>query len=127
MKEDKTMKNLPPDLIAKAKAAKSAEELLDLAKANNVALTEEEAKSCFEQLNANGIVSDEELDIVAGGCGDDIQPGDRVEVGERSCLKCRCRYGTYAIAPHTGYYIVNCERCGSIIISSFDKSLIKKL
>ena len=37
------MKNLTPELIAKAKAAKSAEELLALAKDNNMELTEEEA------------------------------------------------------------------------------------
>ena len=61
------MKNLTPELIAKAKAAKSAEELLELAKANNVELTEEEAKTYFEQLNANGVVSDDELGAVAGG------------------------------------------------------------
>ena len=35
------MKNLTPELIAKAKTAKSAEELLALAKDNNVELTEE--------------------------------------------------------------------------------------
>ena len=61
------MKNLTPELIAKAKTAESAEELLALAKANNVELTEEEAKTYFEQLNANGAVSDDELGAVAGG------------------------------------------------------------
>ena len=61
------MKNLTPELIAKAQAAKSAEELLVLAKDNNMELTEEEAKTYFEQLNANGAVSDDELDGVAGG------------------------------------------------------------
>ena len=61
------MKNLTPELIAKAKAAKSAEELFELAKENNVELTEEEAKTYFEQLNANGAVSDDELEAVAGG------------------------------------------------------------
>ena len=61
------MKNLTPELIAKAKAAKSAEELLTLAKKNNVEMTEEEAKTYFEQLNANGAVSDDELGAVAGG------------------------------------------------------------
>ena len=34
------MKNLTPELIEKAKNAKSAEELLELAKANNVEITE---------------------------------------------------------------------------------------
>ena len=37
------MTNYTPELIAKARAAKSAEELFELAKANNVELTEEEA------------------------------------------------------------------------------------
>ena len=69
--ENKIMKNLTPELIAKAKAAKSAEELLALAKANNVELTETEAKICFEQLHANGAVADDELEAVSGGfnCG----------------------------------------------------------
>ena len=71
------MKNFTPKLITKAKATKSAEELLTLAKANNVELTEDEAKTYFEQLNANGAVSDDELELVAGGglfgisCSDD--------------------------------------------------------
>lgn len=63
------MKNLTPELIRKAKAAKSAEELLELAKANDVELAEEEARIYFEQLNAVGKVSDDELDSVAGGDG----------------------------------------------------------
>ena len=61
------MKNFTPELIAKAKTAKSAEELLELAKVNNVELTETEAKTYFAQLNANGAVSDVERAAVAGG------------------------------------------------------------
>ena len=61
------MMNLTPELIAKAKAAKSAEELLELAKANDVELTAEEAKICFEQLHTSGAVSDDELEAVVGG------------------------------------------------------------
>ena len=61
------MKNLTPELIAKAKAAKSREELLALAKENGIELTEEEAKKYFEQLNTNGAVSDDELEAVSGG------------------------------------------------------------
>ena len=61
------MNNLTPELIAKAKAATSAEELLDLAKENGLELSEEEAKTCFEQLHANVEVSDDELEAVSGG------------------------------------------------------------
>ena len=74
------MKNFTPELIGKAKTAKSAEELLALAKANNVELTAEEAKTYFEQLNATDAVADDELDVVAGSgsC-----PGENVP-----CPKC---------------------------------------
>ena len=65
------MKNINPDLIAKARATKSVEELLELAKANNIELTEKEAKTYFAQLNANGAVSDDELNAVSGGNEED--------------------------------------------------------
>lgn len=57
------------ELIEKAKTAKSAEELLAMAKAENIELTEEEAAKAFAELNKSGELSDEELDNVAGGCG----------------------------------------------------------
>ena len=67
------MKNLTPELIAKAKTVKSAEELLELAKENKVELTETEANTYFAQLGANGAVTDNELESVSGGfnCGDE--------------------------------------------------------
>ena len=61
------MENLTPELIAKARAAKSTEELLELAKENGVEITEEEAKTFYEQLHTNGAVADDELEAVAGG------------------------------------------------------------
>ena len=81
------MKKFTPELIAKAKATKSVEELLDLAKANNVELTEDEAKTYFEQLNANGAVADDELDAVAGGaCGTDGEAEEETAEEERQAL-----------------------------------------
>ncbi len=70
------MKNeLTPELMEKAKAAKSAEELLSLAKENGIELTAERANAYFERINQNGELSDEELDGVAGGgCGKDHDP-----------------------------------------------------
>ena len=56
------------ELIAKAKEAKSPEELMALAKENSMELTEESAKAYFHQLNPKtGELSDDELDNVAGG------------------------------------------------------------
>ena len=59
--------NISKELIEKAKTAKTAEELLEMAKAEKIELTEEEAAKAFEELNKNGELSDEELDNVAGG------------------------------------------------------------
>ena len=60
------------ELITKAKAAKSVEQLLELAKASNVELSEEQAKDYFAKLNpTKGELSDDELDEVSGGgCGE---------------------------------------------------------
>ena len=98
------MKNFTPELIAKAKEAGRAEELLDIAKANDVELTAEEAKTYFEQLKANSAVSDDELDTVAGGsdggCGSDEDADEKVDekaeedvksINARPCPKCHAQ------------------------------------
>ena len=59
--------NITKELLEKAKTAKSAEELLAMAKAEKVELTEEEAAKAFAELNKTGELFDEELDNVAGG------------------------------------------------------------
>ena len=62
------MHNISPNLIEKAKTAKSAEELLEIAKENNVEMTADEAKTYFAQLGPkSGELSDDDLDAVAGG------------------------------------------------------------
>ena len=79
------MKNLTPEMIEKAKAAKTAEELLELAKANGVEMTADEAKTYFAQLNPkSGELDDDDLDNVAGGCGDPETPGEpKFNVGDQ--------------------------------------------
>ncbi len=62
--------NISKELLEKAKAAKSAEELAETAKAENVELTKEEAEKVFADLHKTGELSDEELDNVSGGCSD---------------------------------------------------------
>lgn len=139
------MKNLTPELIAKAKAAKSAEELLELAKANSVVLTEEEAKIYFEQLNATGVVSDDELDVVSGGngedekkCGEDtISQGDRLKLtGGKKCGDCGSTVGLAQQAfgldkIHTSGYTrplcVVCASCGKLIFDTIDVPYIEKI
>ena len=62
------------ELIEKAKTAKSAEELLAMAKAEGFELPEGEAKTVFSKLNKTGELSDEELNNVSGGCGSGDEP-----------------------------------------------------
>ena len=61
--------NITKELLEKAKTAKSAEELLEMAKAENIELSAEQAAKAFAELNKSGELSDEELDNVAGGGG----------------------------------------------------------
>ena len=57
---------LSHEIVEKAKAAESAEELLEIAKENGINMTADEAKTNFEQLNANSL-DDDLLEGVAGG------------------------------------------------------------
>ena len=81
--------NISKELIEKAKTAKSAEELIEMAKAENIELNAEEAAQALAKMNKNGELSDEELDNVAGGCGRDYEPsGDtpKYHVGDRLAM-----------------------------------------
>ncbi len=65
--------NLTPELISKAKAATSAEELIKIAEGEGVKLDEKDAEFFFSKMNeSGGELADEELEAVAGGgCGND--------------------------------------------------------
>ena len=120
------MNNLTPEMIEKAKAAKSAEALLEIAKANGADMTADEAKTYFAQLNPkSGELDDDDLDAVAGGagsCGDptneDIFPvGTKMRSKRGTCRMCNgiifrstFRYAT----PLSGDSLVPvCDSCGT--------------
>ena len=78
------------ELLEKARQANSAEELLALAKENNVEFTQEQAEAYFDQMNKSGELSDDELDNVAGGtCYKGKRPV--VTLGNR-CERWICKY-----------------------------------
>ena len=59
---------LTQEMMEKARAAKTAEERLEIAKANGVEMTEDEAKTYFAQLNPKSGELDEDLLVnVSGG------------------------------------------------------------
>lgn len=61
--------SLTPEMLAKAKAATSAQELMTLAKAQGIELEAQEAKRFFAALREKTTdeLNEEELDRVAGG------------------------------------------------------------
>ncbi len=80
------------ELIAKAKQAKTPEELLALAKESGIELTKEKADEYFKQLStSSGEIADEELENISGGCGGGYvagRPHPQFTVGESVLYIC---------------------------------------
>ena len=74
--------------MQKAKQAKTAEELLTIAKENGVELTEEQASEYFAELHKEGELTDDELDAVAGG----KDPDPKFSEYETVCFVNNTRY-----------------------------------
>ena len=113
------MKNFNAEMIEKAKIVKSAEELLELAKANGVEMTADEAATYFAQLNPkSGELDDDELDAVAGGaCADSndndnpvVGAGDTVQItsGE-TCSSCGGKIGI--VRQRKLRFYIGCNKC----------------
>ena len=66
--------NISKELIEKAKTAKTAEELLEMAKEESIEMSAEQAAEYFATIHASGELSDEEIDNVSGGCGSGDEP-----------------------------------------------------
>ena len=75
------------EMLEKAKTAKSAEELLAMAKAENIELTEKQAAKAFAEFNKTGELSDEELDNVAGGCDEFKETKWKYNIGDCVIIK----------------------------------------
>lgn len=55
------------EVVVKMKGAKSAKELIEIAKKDGVELSEENAEAILAETNKSDELSDEDLDRVAGG------------------------------------------------------------
>jgi len=127
--------NFTPEMLNAAKNAKTAEELMLLAKENNIEATEEEIKAYFEANNKTGELADDELDNVAGGgCGggggESAEPDWRDSYydgmylrGIKPCTELthsvECQNATGVMIGHFYYtnkeeqsWKVVCEKCG---------------
>jgi len=113
------MTNFNEEAIAKAKQAKSVEELLTLAKESGVEMTAEQAQEYYTQLNQkSGELADDELDNVAGGgCGDSTVDGQLIVSARHVCdfFTCRNCGGNKVVAVYGGRLVTNnaCKGCGA--------------
>ena len=81
------MKYFNAEMIEKAKTVKSAEELLELVKANGVEMTADEAATYFAQLNPkSGELDDNDLDNVSGGACTSKSTGRTVVTSGCQCF-----------------------------------------
>ncbi len=55
------------ELLEKLQTAKSVEELVEMAKAEGAEIAPDKAEELFAKLNAEGEISEEELEAIAGG------------------------------------------------------------
>ena len=67
------MLNLSPEIIEKAKVAKTAEELYEIAKANGIEMTADEAKEFFDKFKLCEL-DDDLLENVSGGLVQLVNP-----------------------------------------------------
>lgn len=78
------------EMMLKAKEAKSAEELLALAKENSIELTKEDAEVYIKMNGESGELSDNELDGVTGGAAYTIRDGYLIVTNFHECDRWKC-------------------------------------
>ena len=114
------------EILAKAKAAKTPEELIEIARVNDVEMTEESAKAYVDLLHPKtGEMSDDELDDVAGGAcyqGD----GRMVTTVGNSCRSWRCKQHNKKMDSDHRPVCIECGKmasCNSCKFCTYEKGL----
>ena len=107
---------LTNEQLKKVKEANSFEELVALAKAEGIEMTEEEIKNQLNLTSKEGEISDDELDNVSGGCGH--SGPTKVNVQNYKCPKCggqlvSVRFCYCSYDDGYGYFdLYDCVNCG---------------
>ena len=106
------MKRLTSELMEKAKMAKSAEELLGIAKANGVEMTEEEANEYYKQITSCEL-DDDDLDAVAGGSCNPYKDRDKADqnLPNITCENCGTLGEWKYIGQSSGLVTYYCRNC----------------
>lgn len=112
--------------IQKAKSAKSADELLAMAKENGIEMSVDEVNEKFKALHpASGELADDELDNVSGGCGSIEINGQKYrQIDQSEVHQCCDRYicgscgypgGNHADGCSSGWICGHkCSTCGNL-------------
>ncbi len=114
------------EMLAKARKAKTQEELLAIAQENGVDMDAESAQAYFEQLHQpTGEISDDELDNVAGGaCYRD--DGRMVTTVGNSCRSWRCKQHNKKMDSDHRPVCIECGKmasCNSCKFCTYEKGL----
>ena len=114
------------EMLAKARKAKTQEELLAIAQENGEEMDAESAQAYFEQLHQpTGEMSDDELDDVAGGAcyqGD----GRMVTTVGNSCRSWRCKQHNKKMDSDHRPVCIECGKmasCNSCKFCTYEKGL----
>ena len=96
--------NISKELIEKAKTAKTAEELLEMAKEESIEMSAEQAAEYFATIHASSELPDEELDnVLGGGCdGADTTGKRKFDVGDHVLVN--KYYPATVVSYRTGRY-----------------------
>ena len=96
------------EMIEKAKSAASAEELVEMAKAEGIKLSADDAAKYFDFLHGSHELSDDEVQEVAGGKGEDSTPGAKFSVGQTVVKDWSCNtYYTGTITANNINYLTD--------------------
>ena len=124
--------NFTPEQLTKARATKSADELLAMAKEAGVSMTEEQAAKYYAEMHKEGELNDDELDAVAGGdkdipgCGSIIDGVSSVDpqhdewtnwhniVSDHKCPVCGAEmaFAGYYHGTEENYELYSCDAGG---------------
>ena len=114
----KHMKNFTPEMIELAKSAKSAEDLLEMARKNGMDVTEEEAMTYFGQIHPkSGELDDDDLDNVAGGACYNKDGYRKIVTTGQKCDLFDCGCGAFRSVKFD-LSANQCDNCGKIVACS---------
>ncbi len=97
--------------LKKMNAAKSAEELIALAKAEGIEASEEEIKAKFAKIHNEGEIADDELNNVAGGCGGGNKYDPHQDVNYQTKMVCSCGYSNAWVGKYDDGVAYECPAC----------------